>query len=125
MTLRLALAVGAAGFVGTLARFGCVRLLAPLSVTFPWATYAVNVLGAFVAGFACIWLRRHLPAYELWFPLLMVGFLGAFTTFSTFALESARLFAEGRALAACANLLLQNLSGLLAAALGLILGARC
>lgn len=94
MTLRLVLAVGAAGFVGTLARFGCVRLLAPLSVTFPWATYAVNVLGAF-------------------------------TTFSTFALESARLFAEGRALAACANLLLQNLSGLLAAALGLILGARC
>lgn len=125
MTLRLILAVGAAGFLGTLARFGCVRLLAPVSAGFPWATYAVNALGAFLAGFACVWLRRHLPACETVYRVLMVGFLGAFTTFSTFALESARLFAEGRALAACANLLLQNLTGLLAAALGLILGARC
>lgn len=125
MTFRLLLAVGTAGFVGTLLRYGCVRLLAPLSPTFPLATYAVNVAGAFLAGFAGLWLRRHLPAFEPWFPVFMVGFLGAFTTFSTFALESARLFAEGRAFAGCLNILLQNLSGLVAAALGLWVGSRC
>lgn len=63
--------------------------------TFPWGTFAVNALGSFLLGFLFVWLIERSTASELVRLAITVGFLGAFTTFSTYSLESVRLLQEG------------------------------
>ena len=88
---------------------------------FPWATLSVNWLGSFLLGVLYILIVER----SLWHPnmkaLLMVGSLGALTTFSTFALEAVRLFQEASLTSAFIYVLLQNLGSLTLAALGLLL----
>ena len=62
---------------------------------FPWGTFAVNALGSFLLGFLFVWLIERSTASELVRLALTVGMLGAFTTFSTYSLESIRLLQEG------------------------------
>lgn len=62
---------------------------------FPWGTFAVNALGSFLLGFLFVWLIERSTAGELLRLAITVGFLGAFTTFSTYSLESVRLLQEG------------------------------
>ena len=62
---------------------------------FPWGTFAVNALGSFLLGFLFVWLIERSTAGELVRLALTVGLLGAFTTFSTYSLESIRLLQEG------------------------------
>ncbi len=62
---------------------------------FPWGTFAVNALGSFLLGFLFVWLIERSTASELIRLALTVGFMGAFTTFSTYSLESVRLLQEG------------------------------
>jgi CrcB protein len=62
---------------------------------FPWGTFAVNALGSFLLGFLFVWLIERSTASELIRLALTVGMLGAFTTFSTYSLESIRLLQEG------------------------------
>ncbi len=85
---------------------------------FPWGTLAVNMIGSLCAGAAWVLSRNRFPQYEMYFPILFAGFFGAFTTFSTFALESVRMLAHGEFLRAVCNILLQNFCGLAAAAAG-------
>lgn len=54
---------------------------------FPWSTLAVNLLGSFLAGFVLAWLEGRGPSALLWRAFLMVGVLGAFTTYSALMLE--------------------------------------
>jgi len=117
--LKIALLAGAAGFIGTLLRFGIVRAIPGCG--FPWGTLAVNLLGSFAAGFFFWFLRQRFPQYEVYFPVLFIGFFGAFTTFSTYALESARFLMNGETGKCLGNVLLQNVCGLTAAALGILL----
>jgi len=63
--------------------------------SFPWGTFAVNALGSFLLGFLFVWLIERSTASELLRLAITVGFLGAFTTFSTYSLESVRLLQEG------------------------------
>ncbi|MDB2533379.1 MAG: fluoride efflux transporter CrcB [Porticoccaceae bacterium] len=90
------LAVAVGGALGAMARYGVSSIIFnPSSQKFPWATMSVNVLGSFVMGmlFVIIVEKGALPAEMR--SLLMVGFLGAFTTFSTFSLDALGLWQNG------------------------------
>ena len=119
--MKLVLLIGAAGFIGTLLRFGCTRTVDHLLPGFPWGTLCVNIAGAFLAGFLFVYCRAKFQQYEVYFPVVFIGFLGAFTTFSTFALESIRFLMEAQYIRFFGNVLLQNGTGLLAAGAGFLL----
>jgi CrcB protein len=117
--MKVILAIGLAGAFGALLRYGCVRAVALLGCAFPWGTWVVNGVGAFLAGLCFILAKDRWEPF--WVTVCFVGFLGAFTTFSTFALESVRLGMEGQVVKAMGNVLLQNVSGLLAAWGGMVI----
>ncbi len=121
--MRQLLLIGLAGFCGTLCRYGITRL--PWPSGFPCGTLAVNLIGAFIAGFCFVWLNARFPDHAQCFPLLFIGFLGAFTTFSTYALESSRMLVDGQWTRFLLNVSLQNLLGLLVATGGILLARRC
>jgi CrcB protein len=120
MTLVL-IAVGAAA--GALSRYllaGWVQELFPSR--FPWGTFVVNISGSFLLGLVFVLAIEHeIMQPELRLPL-MVGFIGAYTTFSTFMLESWALADEGALLAALGNIVISVVVGMLAVIAGLALG---
>lgn len=117
--MKILILIGCAGFLGTIARYFCMRAVNHFFPGFPWGTLTVNVAGAFIAGFFFMLCRTKFQQYEAYFPVLFIGFLGAFTTFSTFALESAGYFLNAQYLKFTGNVLLQNFTGLAAAAGGM------
>jgi len=92
---------GAAGAVMRWLMAGAVQRWT--GTAFPWGTFAVNALGSFLLGFLFVWLIERSTASELVRLALTVGMLGAFTTFSTYSLESIRLLQEGALGMAAAN----------------------
>ena len=118
-SLKLLFLVLLAGALGTLCRFTGTRLLAGLSGSFPFATLTVNLLGSFLAGFLFVLFRNRFLSVEPYLPVLFIGFLGAFTTFSTFALESTHMILAGAYWKAAGNIVLQNVSGILAVLFGM------
>lgn len=111
------IAVG--GLTGALLRFSVANAVYRwLGRGFPYGTLAVNLLGAFLLGLFVETLTGP------WRPLILTGFLGAFTTFSTFALETFYLIEQGRLLRALINLIGSILLGILAAWGGLVTGRR-
>lgn len=97
-------AVAAGGAAGAVMRWlmaGAVQRWA--GGAFPWGTFAVNAIGSFLLGFLFVWLIERSTASELVRMALTVGMLGAFTTFSTYSLESVRLLQEGALGMAAAN----------------------
>jgi CrcB protein len=114
------LAVAIGGALGALCRYGasvaCVRWFAAPAV---YATFVVNVVGCFCLGlFAASPAGRTTLAYAA----IAVGFLGGFTTFSTFGLDTVRLLQTGATSAALFNIGASVIVGLGAVALGLQLG---
>lgn len=85
--------VALGGALGALSRYGLVNYIG--GRLFPWGTLSVNIIGSFFMGIAFIFIveRAALPAEFK--PLFMAGFLGAFTTFSAFSLETWELFDRG------------------------------
>jgi CrcB protein len=91
------LAVGSGGFVGAVARYGMSRAVQRFTPggTFPTATFAVNLIGCVAIGaLATHLLQRDPPAPEALRLVLLTGLLGAFTTFSTFGLETLTLMRD-------------------------------
>lgn len=120
--LSTILAVGVGGSLGALARLGVANwVMAMWPKAFPLATLAVNLLGCLIIGILYgLWLHR--PEFS---PLLrqglLIGFLGAFTTFSTFSLDALRLMENGEAVLAIGYILLSVCICLLATWAGLAL----
>lgn len=86
-----AVALGAA--LGALLRWWAGMRLNPLWAGFPLGTVAVNAVGGFLIGMAMVWFAR--APHEGWRLLLVTGFLGGFTTFSSFSAESLGLLQRG------------------------------
>ena len=111
MSKILLLMVG--GGIGTLLRYGMAGLTYRFSSgAFPTGTLAVNLIGSFVIGCAWAFFERSLisPNIRLFF---MVGLLGGFTTFSTFALENFNLIRDGSLKFFLINVLVSNIAGIL------------
>lgn len=80
-------AIFVGGFLGAIARLGLVEALPPRPGAWPWATFAVNVAGAFALGYLTTRLQERLPLSAYRRPFLGTGACGALTTFSTMQLE--------------------------------------
>ena len=119
---RLAL-LAFAGALGTLSRFGISTLSARLFGTaFPWGTLAVNLAGCFLFGwFWTLAAERRLIGDEARI-IILTGFLGGLTTFSSFAFESTDLLRKNQWGLAALNVLLENGLGIAAVFAGLTLG---
>lgn len=120
MTLAV---IAGAGALGALARYAVGGWVSDrASGVFPWGTLIVNVSGSLLLGFLFVLLtERFLPHPTLRLGLT-VGFLGAYTTFSTFSLETLRLIQDGAVGIAAMNVAASVAAGLLAVYLGTIAG---
>ena len=82
------------------------RLLGPV---FPYGTLIINVLGSMIVGFFVIWTSERVLADPRWRLLVVVGFCGSFTTFSSYAFETMAYFEQGQWLLMLTNFLSNNL----------------
>jgi len=118
-------AIAIAGAMGAVCRWGMTAAVQKLVPgVFPWGTLVVNVAGCFALGFAA----THFAVREDWSLALrtavLSGFLGAFTTFSTFSFDTVELVRTGHAMKAIGNVGLSVGIGMAAAALGIRLASR-
>jgi CrcB protein len=90
---------------------------------FPWATFTINLLGSFLIGFIALLLVKK-GVWEGWHPLVIVGLLGGFTTFSAFSLENLLLIQAGRLAEMVAYSVGSCMAGICLAALGAGLAQR-
>ena len=119
MTLPLLIGIGAAGGVGALARFALDGMVAArASGEFPFGTLAVNLTGALLLG-----LLVGATVESDGYRLAGTGFLGAYTTFSTWAFESQRLGEDGQLALGTVNFVVSLVLGVLVAWAGRHLGA--
>jgi len=117
------LAIAAGGAAGALLRYATSTFVHhKLGTGFPWGTLAVNVTGSLAMGFLYIVLLERTALGPEWRALLLVGLLGAFTTFSTFSIETFNLLEAGSVWRAAANVGVSVILCLAAAWLGVVLG---
>ena len=118
-------AVAAGGAVGAVLRYlvsgWTQRLFGP---SFPAGTLAVNVIGCLLLGFLGAAFARYVLIRDEWRLVILVGGLGAFTTFSTYGYETFSLVNEGQRWYALANVALSNVAGLTAVWAGYRLAER-
>jgi CrcB protein len=111
------------GAFGAAARFVVsTKITEKLGNSFPYGTLTVNMIGSFVMGLLAIILVERLQLDPLYRLGIFVGFLGAFTTFSTFSMETLNLFNEGMPMRALLNMFSSVLLSVLAIWLGVLIG---
>jgi fluoride exporter len=115
--------LAAAGAAGTLARYGLAGLIHRINnSSFPWGTLVVNITGCFLAGLLWALFENRWPVSGETRTVILVGFMGAFTTFSAFILETNELLRSAEWLRAAGNIIMQNGIGLLAMIIGTAIG---
>ena len=106
-----------------MARYGLAGLVQrAVEGEFPWGTVVVNLLGCFLFGTLWSVMESRVSISVEARAMILVGFMGAFTTFSTFAFETAQMLRDAQWLAAAGNMAVQNLAGIAALLLGLACG---
>ena len=111
------------GTIGTVSRYGFSGAIhRVLGTDFPYGTMAVNVVGCFLIGFLATIAEKKFMLSPNARMLLMIGFCGAFTTFSTFMLETSNLIDNGESLRAFINLSMSVVVGFLVFRAGILLG---
>ena len=124
-TLTRILAIAAGGACGAVARYLInVSPLQNLLKPFPFPTFFINITGSFLIGFLLILLTDKFQISENLRFAVMVGFLGAYTTFSTFELEIWGLLKESHFLTAFLYLFLSVLAGFIGVALGVTIAKK-
>ena len=119
MLLRY-LAIGAAGFIGAITRVAVATLFGRLNIRFPLGTLFINITGSLFLG----WFLTYIGTRNVSDTTRLAvgaGFVGAYTTFSTFMFESSRLADEGATLEALVNLVGSLVLGIIAVRLGIML----
>ena len=108
------------GAIGALSRYSVAKWINSYwGHSFPLATMLINVVGCVLMGVAFVIISERMPSLESYRPLVMVGFLGAFTTFSTFSLEIISLINMQAWLSAISYLLLSCILGIVGLAIGM------
>lgn len=117
------IAIACGGAIGALSRFGLQQWLAPMySGRFPLAIFIANSIGSLCIGLIYVLIIERGMLPEVWRAFLMVGLLGAFTTFSAFSLDSLRLIEQGEGLIALSNIFANVVVGLISAFIGMSIG---
>ncbi len=113
------LIIGIGGFIGSIARYGmAVWIGQRWGRIFPLGTFVINVSGSFVIGLLMTLFTERLLVNPQWRLLLVVGFLGAYTTFSTFEYETGALVRDSEWLIAAMNVVFSVTVGFIALKLG-------
>jgi CrcB protein len=121
--MRTIVGIAVAGAVGALARYGLEGVVSRrLTTAFPWGTFVVNVSGAFVAGLLFTVLTERFRVAPWLRSTLLIGFLGAYTTFSTLSLETYRLIEDGAYALGALNSVGSLAAGLVAVYGGVVVG---
>jgi CrcB protein len=118
ITFKNFLMVGLGGFLGSIARYGVSYLLAHYASPIPWPTFIVNILGSLLIGILIGFQNRMDSIISL---LLITGFCGGFTTFSTFSLENLDLLREGMYVKGVGYMLSSLVLGIISVYIGIIL----
>ena len=119
------LAIAGGGALGALLRYWVsTAVYAMAGRGFPYGTLVVNVLGSLVMGFLYIWLLERTLGGAGMRAFLLIGLLGAFTTFSTFSIETLMLMEGGQYIRALVNTLASVVLCVAAAALGVMLARQ-
>lgn len=116
-TIVVALACG--GGLGAVGRYAISLAMPTESRVFPWGTFLINISGSAVLGFILILVIEQFPRGRLARPVIGTGFLGAYTTFSTFTVEAVQLIRDGRLDTAAAYVFGSMFAGLLAVWIGM------
>lgn len=114
------LMIAAAGAAGTLARYWLAGVVQRASGgVFPWGTFSVNIIGSFLFGLIWALAEERMALSPQVRIIALGGFMGAFTTFSTFMFETGALLRDSQFALAAANIALQNVMGVVFLLLGL------
>ncbi len=117
--------VGLAGILGASARYGLGLLIGDLTAgPFPWPTLAINLIGSFLLGYATHFLFQTKLLHQYVITAIGTGFIGSFTTFSTFSVETVTLLNERHLADALLYVLVSLFGGLFLSYLGYALGTR-
>jgi CrcB protein len=120
--IREVLTISLGAIFGANARYFLSRYAAKiLGPMFPYGTLIINILGSLIVGFFVIWTTERVLINPRWRLLVVVGFCGAFTTFSSYAFETMAYFEQGQWLLMLANFLSNNVLCLGAAIAGMAL----
>ena len=104
------LAISVAAIVGANLRYLLSRLAArEFGPVFPYGTLAINIVGSFIVGFFVIWTTERVLVDPRWRLLVVIGFCGSFTTFSSYAFETMAYFEAGQWGLMLGNILSNNL----------------
>jgi fluoride exporter len=116
------LIVGVGGFVGAIARYMIGTYIGSrFGIRFPYGTFVINISGCFLVGFIVTLLART-TASQYWRYLIPIGFIGAYTTFSTFEYETLRAVQDGQITAGLLNVVFSVVVGFAAVWVGAAIG---